>query len=61
MGSTVEMLAECGQFELLGKHNFDARIEWDMSGGDHAAEGWSRWLKKLVKADNHALCARLGP
>ena len=60
MGSTVEMLAECGQFALLGKHNFDARIEWDMIAGDHATEGLSRWLKKLVKADNTLYARDLG-
>jgi hypothetical protein len=52
MGSTVEMLAECGQFELHGKRNFDARIEWEMNSSDHANEhGWSRWVRKMTRAD----------
>ena len=52
MGSTVEMLAECGPFTLHGKRNFDARIEWEMNSGDHANEtGWSRWVRKMTKAD----------
>ena len=52
MGSTVEMLAECGQFERHGKHNFDARIEWEMNTSDHAGESsWSRWVRKMTKAD----------
>ena len=48
MGSNVEMLAECGPFTLHGKHNYDACIEWERGGGDHAAGGWAR---KWVKAD----------
>ena len=52
MGSTVEMLAECGQFELRGKHNVDARIEWEMNSTDRASEGgWSRWVRKWTRAD----------
>jgi hypothetical protein len=52
MGSTVEMLAECGQFELHGKHNLDARIEWEMNSGDHAGEsGWARLVRKWTRAD----------
>lgn len=48
MGSQVEMLAECGPFTLHGKRNYDARIEWERGGADHAAGGWAR---KLFKAD----------
>lgn len=52
MGSTVEMLAECGPFVRHGKRNFDARIEWEMNTSDHANEsGWARWIRKMTKAD----------
>jgi hypothetical protein len=48
IGSSVEMLAECGPFELRGKHSYDACIEWERGGGDHATGGWTR---KWIKAD----------
>jgi hypothetical protein len=57
MGSNVELLTDCGPFELVGKRS-DARIEWaTATSWDQAADQWPRWARRWHKADR-ALYAR---
>lgn len=60
-GSNVELLADCGRFEFVGKRNYDTRIEWDIeSSWDGTAEGWPRWARKWVKPDRTLYARDLG-
>ncbi|HET6157143.1 MAG TPA: hypothetical protein VFE34_02265 [Dongiaceae bacterium] len=54
MGSTVDLLTDCGRFEFAGKRNSDARIEWDVAAtGEGGLNGWPRWARFLgaIKSD----------
>lgn len=46
MGSNLDPFADCSRFELVGKHGFDARIEWDIA--ERETKGA---LRKLVSLD----------
>ena len=50
VGSTVELLAECGRFKLAGRRDADARIEWNAAPSwDATASGWPEWTKAWRK------------
>ncbi len=45
--SDVDWLSDCSRFRSAGKHNYDARIEWNTeTPGEHAAGGWAQWAKR---------------
>lgn len=45
--SEVDLLTDCSGFEVAGKRNYDARIDWDLATpGAEAAGGWPRWTKQ---------------
>ncbi|MEZ5832296.1 MAG: hypothetical protein R3D05_14060 [Dongiaceae bacterium] len=47
-GSNVDLLTDCGPFELTGKSRSEARIEWNTAGSwDGGGEIWSRWMRRL--------------
>ena len=48
MGSNVDLLTDCGPFEVAGTRTFDARIVWNTANSwDRAGEGWPHWIKRL--------------
>jgi hypothetical protein len=52
--SEVDLLTDCGRFELAGKHDRDARIEWDLASppeGDVAMFGPFAPLLRRFKPD----------
>jgi hypothetical protein len=52
MGSTVELLADCGRFEFAGKRDYDARIEWDVATpGEAPSGGWPQWTRRWRALD----------
>ena len=45
--SEVDCLSDCSRFRYAGKHNYSARIEWNIEKpGKHAAGGWAEWAKQ---------------
>jgi hypothetical protein len=57
-GSNVDLLTGCGRFELAGKTNSEARIEWDVATSwDGAGTEWPEWTKRWLKS-RRALYAR---
>ena len=64
--SEVDLLADCGPFELAAKPAYDARIEWDLTTDkDEGAGGWPRWtrhwrLLDSIKSDRVLYARDLG-
>jgi hypothetical protein len=51
--SKVDLLADCSRFELAGKRNYEARIEWDLATpGEGATDGWPQWTKRWRLLDS---------
>jgi hypothetical protein len=59
-GSNVELLTDCGSFDLAGKRDYEARIEWDVAASWDAAGGWPRWARKWLKPDRTLYARDLG-
>ena len=53
MGSDLDPLVDCSKFTLVGRHGFDARIEWDLAKPEHERpQGWQRLLSlDWIKSD----------
>jgi hypothetical protein len=61
MGSNVDLLTDCGAFELVGKRDHDARIEWDVAASwDRAGNGLPHWIKRWVNSDRTLYARDLG-
>jgi hypothetical protein len=51
--SKVDLLTDCSRFELAGKRNYEARIEWDLATpGEGATDGWPQWTKRWRLLDS---------
>ncbi len=55
-GSKVDLLTDCGPFELTGKRTFDARIEWNAASSWDSGDVWPRWTRRF--APDRTLYAR---
>jgi hypothetical protein len=52
MGSNVDLLTDCGPFELVGKQSSEAHIEWEVATSwDQAADQWPRWARRWRRPD----------
>jgi hypothetical protein len=55
-GSKVDLLTDCGPFEVTGKRAFDARIEWNAASSWDSGDVWPRWTRRF--APDRTLYAR---